>query len=335
MLTERENLRTTLSNRVPRWQPRGMAMICFSTAAVMLYTSVFPVEEDVELQVQLGVAGLGIFAGLFNWILAPYYRVWSMHTVILIGFSFGFLGLGQQNTSLGAAFVLVTLLWTGVLVGVCFRPQVVRVYEAGLCIGIAVAMSVNGVDGNAAVGLVFAGTFIVIMEILSRTTSQLRREATTDPLTGLLNRTGLERETSRVRSFSRDEGIAVLMVDLDGFKEINDSQGHQAGDEVLREFATAWREGARSGDLIARVGGDEFVIVFPAADENAAKNTVERLRQVSPSPWSGGLVLATPDESLESCLARADRLLYEEKAAKLAAEGASLTGGPPAAISSP
>ena len=323
-----ETARLELSRMAPVWQPRGMAIVCFAAATMLAYTVIFPINPELDGERRLAAGAATLAAGVIYWVLARRFRVWMVHVIVVNGFSWGVVGLCTATTSLEAALNLTTLLWTCVFVGAAFRPRITRVYAVLICVGIVVGMTLNGVDGNAAIGFAFAGSFVVTMEILSRATSQLRHEATTDSLTGLLNRTGLEREVNRVRTFGRDDRIAVLVADLDGFKAVNDRQGHQAGDRLLRKFAAAWREGSRVGDILARIGGDEFVAVFPEVEEEAARAAVERLRAVSPAPWSGGLVIARPGEALESCMGRADRLLYREKQDKRAAAGAGGRPGP-------
>lgn len=314
----REAIKIEMFRTAPVWQPRGMAIVCFAAASLLTYTAAFPTSGELDVGRRLVAAAFTLAAGVTYWALARRFRLWMVHAIVVNGFFWGIVGLCGAHSSLEAALNLTTLLWTCVFVGAAFRPQVCRVYAFAVCVGVMVGMTVNGVEGNAPIGLAFVGSFVVTMEILSRATSQLRHEATTDSLTGLLNRTGLEREVNRVRSFGRDDRIAVLVADLDGFKAVNDRKGHLGGDRLLRRFAAAWRDGARSGDIVARVGGDEFVVVFPEIEEDAARATVERLRQVSPVPWSGGLAIADPGESLESCMVRADRILYEEKAVKAA-----------------
>lgn len=321
-------LRHEMSRLAPAWQPRGMAVICFAAAAMLVYTAIFPVDSsETEVGQRAVIVAVTFAAGVVYWTLASRFRIWMVHLVVTGGFLWGTMGLSMAESSLGAALNLTTLLWTCVFVGAAFRPTITRAYAVLVCLGIVVGMTTNGVPGEVPLGLAFAGSFVVTMEILSRATSQLRHEATTDSLTGLLNRTGLEREVHRVRSFGRDDRIAVLVADLDGFKSVNDRHGHLTGDRALKEFAKAWREGARTGDLVARLGGDEFVVVFPAVGDDA-EAIVERLRRVAPMPWSGGLAIAEPGESLESCISRADRLLYEEKARKALREDAGFHPDP-------
>jgi diguanylate cyclase (GGDEF)-like protein/PAS domain S-box-containing protein len=108
----------------------------------------------------------------------------------------------------------------------------------------------------------------------------LRLQSIRDPLTGLYNRRyleeSLERETRRaVRS---EQGLGVLMLDLDHFKNFNDTYGHDAGDTVLRETASFLLKSVRAEDFVCRFGGEEFIIILPAADLRAAQARAERIR---------------------------------------------------------
>ena len=105
--------------------------------------------------------------------------------------------------------------------------------------------------------------------------------ARTDPLTGLPNWRGLKEHLERdMRRARRDgSGLALLYLDLDGFKGVNDRYGHGVGDEVLRETAKAIRDTIRASDVAARVGGDEFVVLMPGARSDAAGRAGDRLIQ--------------------------------------------------------
>ena len=158
--------------------------------------------------------------------------------------------------------------------------------------------------------------------------AQLRRMATTDGLTGTLNRARFlalgRRELER--SLQAGRGLAVLMLDIDHFKLINDRYGHLAGDEALKHFVAQLRTGVRSIDLLGRLGGEEFAIVLPAIPGEAALQVAERLRaRVAATPLvhgdhtigitvSIGLAMARPtDRTIEQILARADARLYAAK----------------------
>ncbi|HEX3746116.1 MAG TPA: diguanylate cyclase [Bryobacteraceae bacterium] len=119
----------------------------------------------------------------------------------------------------------------------------------------------------------------------------LRDQATHDSLTGLLNRGAILATLGReiARTSREDQALSVLMVDLDRFKQVNDTYGHAAGDEVLRESARRMRETARKYDGVGRYGGEEFVIVLPGCDADSAWAQAERVRQtLAGSPFSSG-----------------------------------------------
>ena len=110
--------------------------------------------------------------------------------------------------------------------------------------------------------------------IRAMASSQL--QATTDPLTGLLNRRSLEAVLDGIREVGGE--FAVVFLDLDHFKDLNDTFGHDTGDRVLRSFAAALRRCSREGDTVARYGGEEFVVLLPEASMSAAAGFYERLK---------------------------------------------------------
>jgi len=156
--------------------------------------------------------------------------------------------------------------------------------------------------------------------------SKLRNHAYTDALTGLHNRHYWELRAPAALDQARRHGndLSLLALDLDFFKRINDTQGHEAGDRVLSLFGQTIRENLRSSDLAARIGGEEFVILLPQTDQQAARQFENRLRSAlqeacarEPSlvvDFSAGLAsLRETDTALTVFLARADRALYRAK----------------------
>ena len=139
--------------------------------------------------------------------------------------------------------------------------------------------------------------------------------AQTDPLTGLPNRRAWDARLAR--AVAEGQRFTVAILDLDHFKLFNDTHGHPAGDKLLRETAAAWRDQLRSGDLLARLGGEEFGLLLFDCDLAAANEVTERLRRLvtSHQTCSVGLALRQAEEAVDVALARADRALYEAKAA--------------------
>ncbi len=142
-----------------------------------------------------------------------------------------------------------------------------------------------------------------------------------DPLTGLLNRRGLERSLAN-RQEPGERG-AVLMMDCDHFKRVNDLHGHDAGDRVLRDLARLLRRHMRRPDLAARFGGEEFVLYLSGISQDAAIRVAERLRlAVADAICVGGVAQTVsigvapwpPGQSFEAILKRADMAVYAAKA---------------------
>ncbi|QNI36901.1 GGDEF domain-containing protein [Edaphobacter albus] len=153
--------------------------------------------------------------------------------------------------------------------------------------------------------------------------------ARTDSLTGLLNRRGMEDQSTREIGRSRREGtpLAVLAIDLDYFKNINDKYGHETGDTVLCSVAKALTSAMRGHDFAARLGGEEFIVVLSNTNRENAVITAERLRSsvaalsIPVRPYnlgftaSFGIAILHPGDTLEDALRRADHALYEAKLA--------------------
>jgi diguanylate cyclase (GGDEF)-like protein len=166
---------------------------------------------------------------------------------------------------------------------------------------------------------------------LGDTLEALRLLATRDQLTGLLNRREFERilAEEKARAGQSGRSFALVLVDIDHFKRVNDQHGHPAGDEVLRQVARRLEAGIRSGDHVARIGGEEFAIVMAEADEAVALEVAERLRQtLAATPVQAGPGLQLPltlsvgvgvfphhTDKSRDIVAAADQALYRAKSA--------------------
>lgn len=156
---------------------------------------------------------------------------------------------------------------------------------------------------------------------------QLARDNLLDPLTMLLNRRGLrdayEREQARIRR--RGGSLALLVLDLDDFKQINDQHGHAAGDAVLCGVSRVLEQGVRGSDRVIRLGGDEFAVLMPDADERAAAVLAARIRSLSPVQvalpgvypvevyFCSGIASGDFNDPLDQLLQRADARMYGAK----------------------
>ncbi len=175
-----------------------------------------------------------------------------------------------------------------------------------------------GVEG---VPLLFTVAFssVGIAELLAWFRDRLQRATLTDPLCKVWNRRGFMvfAEKALRASQRTNRPLAILFLDLDGFKAINDQNGHAAGDEVLQKFALALEQAVRPEDTLARVGGDEFAILLPNTNEEQALRIGNRLRrEVTVCDWSLGVAQIEPGETIHSFMARADELMLAEKASR-------------------
>jgi diguanylate cyclase (GGDEF)-like protein len=148
--------------------------------------------------------------------------------------------------------------------------------------------------------------------------------AITDELTGLYNRHYMREELRRMSATAarRDRPFAILSLDVDGLKAVNDSRGHQAGDALLRSIADALRAVLRSEDIAVRTGGDEFVVLLPDADRSEAVKVAYRIRQRIASVAdqangvSSGIAVWRRGEDPDDALRQADEELYRAKASR-------------------
>jgi diguanylate cyclase (GGDEF)-like protein len=143
--------------------------------------------------------------------------------------------------------------------------------------------------------------------------SALSDQASTDPLTGLPNRRAWDARVAE--ALSEGARFTVAMLDFDHFKEYNDTYGHPAGDRLLKETAAMWREQVRSGDLLARLGGEEFGLLLLNCNPERVREVIERLRGAvyHDRTCSVGFAVHRSGESSEQVTARADAALYEAK----------------------
>lgn len=155
----------------------------------------------------------------------------------------------------------------------------------------------------------------------------LEHQSRTDEVTGLLNRRGFEiafeSALARVRRFG-EAGVLVI-IDLDGFKQINDTHGHAAGDLVLAAVGSVLARQTRDIDTVARIGGDEFAVILTAADKNGAKKrvrTLDRILNYTTVKWQGqdipvrasfGSASYGPDDNTATVFATADTAMYRRK----------------------
>jgi diguanylate cyclase (GGDEF)-like protein len=196
----------------------------------------------------------------------------------------------------------------------------------GLACGFALKPAAGVADLRFAGVLTMLGGVTVLVVALTRAERQAREQSLIDPLTGLLNRLALDRRVEELKAQAAI-GVGSLCIvagDLDNFKDVNDTHGHDVGDTVLREVAEVLRTTMRAYPLLYRMGGEEFVAVLPGLDHHEGERIAERLRtaieQSRPAnleiTMSFGVAASAGDElDTTAVFKAADRCLYRAKAA--------------------
>jgi diguanylate cyclase (GGDEF)-like protein len=243
--------------------------------------------------------------------------------------------------------VIVALFATGAA-AILLRPQpgapllqrIIGVNDALFAIAIWTWMGVaNGglgtFDANPVYGFAYLASYLLmivngfgfLLLCKLKDDQHMHRLATIDGLTDMLNRRAFFERAERARQAAvrLRKPIALMMLDLDHFKQLNDTFGHACGDDALRLFADIARATLRENDVIGRLGGEEFALAMPGTSLAGAQFAAERLRNAvaeAPAPAcaasyrmtvSIGLVMIDPHEELTAALARADHALYAAK----------------------
>lgn len=212
-------------------------------------------------------------------------------------------------------------LWQSLKAGETFRATLVNRHKNGQLIHCEETVSpVRGRDGEIT-------HFVSIIKDMSDRVYRerdLRQQATQDGLTGLLNRRAgeLQLESACFSAREQDEPFCIIFVDVDHFKNINDTWGHPAGDKVLQSVASHLRAGVRTTDSVVRWGGEEFMVILHHCELSAALEQAERLRERmarAPQPEVGQVTLSMgvaeiqSGEALADLIARVDKALYRAK----------------------
>ena len=280
--------------------------------------ALFPVAEGTPVRfaqicaiVALLGAGAMWFAGL-RWPSVVVHLGLIIHIFATAGF------ITRTADPRGAMTTTFTFIWVALYVA-AFRPlKIARIYAAILLVALGVALVAHPqITGQFAFNswIVPGLTTAAGTEVLGRLVRRLRSLTTVDRLTGAYNRIGFDVITEQVRAGARRRGgvTTLALIDLDGFKQINDDHGHAAGDEVLKELVRKWRQTARPDDVICRYGGDEFVILMPDTEPDAAEVLLDRLHKISSVSWTAGLTVLDVDEPTDAALDRADHQMYRRK----------------------
>ncbi len=262
------------------------------------------------------VAVLSIVLGVG--MLMPWWRVptWVLHlNVAFVGVTSSWF-IANAPSALGVPENLIAVTGMLVYVGAWFRGRDVVVHAVLAVVSsfaaVLVRFDVRDVmyvwTSSMIAGLYAAGMVHMLM-------GQILRMANRDALTGVLNRAGLMALTERPGAPTYlVQPVSIVVLDLDGFKAVNDRHGHLAGDAMLTEVGRFLSAESRAGDVVARTGGDEFVMLLGGTDPENARVLIDRIRRGMPVRASFGMAQWHVGEPFDTAMAAADAAMYASKA---------------------
>jgi diguanylate cyclase (GGDEF)-like protein len=277
--------------------------------------ALWPMDPDSPVALSWALAAVGLLTAGSLVVAGDRVRPVAQHAALAVFSALLALLAARSVTAAGIVGLGPVLVCIGLYGAHFLSLRAARAHALGAVAAATIGAVVATPNGFALPWLVAVTATVLLTEAHARLNGQLRRDASTDPLTGVANRRAWEVEAARSLAHAARTGepLTIAVLDLDGFKEVNDRDGHSAGDRVLREVATEWHARLRAADLLGRHGGDEFVLCLPGTDGPAAREVLDRLHGGLPVGWSVGTATAAPGDTLHTLLQRADAELYENK----------------------
>jgi len=313
-----------------------LALLHLAGGVMLLGGALAPQRPETPVPLIAVVACLGLASGTVLLVLRRRVRAWGIHLAVAEMSAVIALLAHVSVTPGGIVGLGPALVCVGMYAAHVMPPRQARAHLWPALAAATVGAAASGVDGGGLRNgwVVAVVTAFFVCEAQLRLVQRLRHGAEVDALTGLANRARFLQTLGQQLGRARQRGpVSVALFDLDGFKQVNDTFGHHAGDVLLQEVAEAWREAVRPCDLLARYGGDEFALLLPGVDEDVARAVVRRLQSAHPAGSSGGAATWRPGESVTELLHRADVALYADKRARRDARPTSQGVAEPAVLS--
>jgi diguanylate cyclase (GGDEF)-like protein len=298
--------------------------VLYAAGAVLVTASLLlPHPSDSDDPAILAIAATAATVTTLLWVLAPRLPSWVVQVTI---------GLGSVLISLCVYFAgqpsayVAMFIWVVVASGFFFPGRRTALQLAWLLTTYGIVLFSISDAGYSPFTRLFLtaiayGTAAAVVSWLSLSISRRvevsESRARTDPLTGIANRRWLDQELSRELAWAgrHRAPLCAALIDIDDLRVYNDKHGHLAGDHLIVSAVEAWRGAIRPSDFLARVGGDEFMLLMPDCSAESAKGVLERIREATPEDTSCSAGLTRWD-GVEGALAlfnRADAGLYEAK----------------------
>ncbi|MDA8071828.1 MAG: GGDEF domain-containing protein [Actinomycetota bacterium] len=306
--------RAVTSLRHPAKTAAGFWAAGAVAAASMVFGKEVTPEGRVTLVVVICLCLIGAAAYFFAGERIPR---WGLHIGTVS--ALGIISVGAALEPGGSTILAVLYIWVIVYAALFFSPLATAVYVTAIAAAYAGVLDVGpAVDNRLLAWMAIFGTGAVTAAVVSGLVSLLRIDGRKDPLTGLANRRSwderLDEELARAKRAATV--FSVAMIDLDEFKMVNDTHGHAAGDQLLRQLATTWQGMVREGgDFLARLGGDEFALLTPGIDEAGILRLTDRFNAAAPDGVTFSLGTATWDGTgtAGDLMRRADQAMYQKK----------------------
>lgn len=301
--------------------PEVLILVAFllGAAAVLTLAVIFPMSDRAPVRLGYVMIAVALVLAVGTLTLGDRLPRGVLLAEAVVAAGLNSLLVAFAATSGGAMGDGVAYAWLMIYVAWVF-PRFWAPFAAFIVAGFGVGLLAGGLPGLFTGWVVISLTVATIGGVVARVSRTVNVHLATDALTGALNRRGLlvAAERAVARSRRRSEDLTLAALDLDDLKQVNDAEGHAAGDRLLSETTAAWRQLLRDHDVLARTGGDEFVLILPGTSPEQAEAVLARLREAHPAPWSAGVAGWRPGESLEACLERADARLYASKSTRAA-----------------
>jgi diguanylate cyclase (GGDEF)-like protein len=292
-----------------------LAVLYAVCGALCLVTAAWPMHPETPVGLLAALGAFGVGGGTAVWALRAQLRGWVLHAAVAVAGALIAVLAWKSATAVGVVGLGPAVIAVGLYAAHFFDLTAARLHAALLVVLVSAGAVAAEPGGFAVAWAAVVVSVVALAEAQGRLARTLRTAATTDPLTGVANRRAWEAEAARhlARAVRTGEPLSFALLDLDRFKEVNDREGHGAGDDLLRDLAQGWSARLRQADLLGRYGGDEFVLCLPATDEDGAREILEQLDATHPFAWSVGVATARAGDTLSGVLARADSDLYQHK----------------------
>jgi diguanylate cyclase (GGDEF)-like protein len=295
---------------------RSLAAILAAAATTTLASLVVPHWARVS-DVTIAIAACMAYpAAALLWFSGGRLPDWAMQVVMVAGTSLVGVGVWMAGAGVGSATVAFLYIFVAIYTAHFFRPAVAAAHIGYAIVSFGVVLALVHERTAASEWLFVASVVVATGVAVGRLSAEVRALALRDSLTGLGNRRVWEEALPRQLALAARSAkpLCVALIDVDGFKDLNDRDGHLAGDRVLSEAAAAWAREVRASDVLARYGGDEFALLLPDCTIDRAMEIVGRLGLVCESVrFSTGVARWDGIEDAESLVHRADEALYLAK----------------------